>query len=351
MEKLLKHIEIFRLVGNRFINDRKIQFSLPNSKNATLDDYKAFLKVCELSGELENFEKLVNEILENYKGDTSLWLNCFYDLREAVINSFKENKAYQTFNICDMQLMFPKIDGQMKPVAKNLYNKEAAGRVYVSIDLASANFTALNWVNPDITRNTSSFSEYLHKVFHSEPEFLLDYIADSKYLRQVIFGQLNPSRHITVERNIIKQLYLEYLEPVLKNMENFIQLEVANADEVVVSFSNTPTEDNLAEIREGIIKFCIDSGKTINLSNFHVETFTVQPHIVYNNETGAECFTFYLLRFLNGKLKYKGIPSTYYSITKTLLFGLPVEDWMETIYVDNMRFKLQDSITIKSINS
>ena len=59
----------------------------------------------------------------------------------------------------------------------------------------------IKYVDPEIVLNADTYQDFIKKFADS------DYIAESKYCRQVIWGKLNPKRHITVEKYMIDKVY------------------------------------------------------------------------------------------------------------------------------------------------
>lgn len=52
----------------------------------------------------------------------------------------------------------------------------------------------MKYVNPDIVLNAGTYQDFIKKFTD------LEYVAESKYTRQIVFGKMNPKRHITVEK-------------------------------------------------------------------------------------------------------------------------------------------------------
>ena len=133
-----------------------------------------------------------------YDGSASKFLKDYYDVRDKIITDTMENPAYKAFTQMDMkQYAFerPKVS------KNNVYNGENIGKKFLSVDLSKANFQALRYVNPDIVLGAETYKDFISKFTN------LDYVAMSKYSRQVIFGKLNVDRQITVEKYLINKIY------------------------------------------------------------------------------------------------------------------------------------------------
>lgn len=138
----------------------------------------------------ETIEKIENE----YDGCVEKWLEYCASVRDNAINGVMETEEYKNFNSIDLsQYNFTPICGE-----RSCYTEETNGKRFLSIDLKKANFQALKYVGviSDVT-----YEQFIHR-FGGD-----DYIANSKYLRQVIFGKMNPSRQIKIEKYLMFKVY------------------------------------------------------------------------------------------------------------------------------------------------
>lgn len=138
----------------------------------------------------ETIEKIENE----YDGCVEKWLEYCASVRDNAINGVMETEEYKNFNSMDLsQYNFTPICGE-----RSCYTEETNGKRFLSIDLKKANFQALKYVGvvSDVT-----YEQFIHR-FGGD-----DYIANSKYLRQVIFGKMNPSRQIKIEKYLMSKVY------------------------------------------------------------------------------------------------------------------------------------------------
>ena len=138
--------------------------------------------------------KLVEKIKNEYGGNVEAWLDYCANVRNTAINTLLENPVYKAFNQTSLEQYAIKA-----PCGRSSCFTEACdGSKFISIDLRKANFQALKAIGV-IKDNT--YEDFIKSMGGD------DYIADSKYLRQVIFGQLNPPRQITVERFLTYKVY------------------------------------------------------------------------------------------------------------------------------------------------
>ena len=174
---------------------------------------------------VEVWDTLVENIGTMFNGNVEQWLDYCAKVRDSAIIGTMETPEYKEFNTCDMfKWDIPKEVPQVGE--HSIYNEECDGRFFVSIDLKKANFQALKYAG---VINDESYKDFIYR--HGGD----DYIAESKYLRQVIFGKMNPSRTIRVEKHIMGKTYL-LVQEVFENMG--YELFSFNSDELIFSERN-----------------------------------------------------------------------------------------------------------------
>lgn len=166
------------------------------------------------------WEKIVETIGEKYNGNVEEWLNYCAQVRDNAIIGTMDTDEYKKFNTEDMSKW--DIDPEIQKIGEHsIYNEKCDGKGFVSIDMKKANFQALKYAG---VINDSTYADFIYR--HGGDE----YIANSKYLRQVIFGKMNPGRTIKVEKYIMGEIY-----KMVRNVfdSHFYDLYSMNSDEIV----------------------------------------------------------------------------------------------------------------------
>lgn len=186
---------------------------------------------------VDTYVKLCQNIEEKYGGNLSLWLDYCAKVRDAAIFGVTESDKYKSFN--DSKNLLKEYDIDIQIGEHSLYSQETDGKRYVSIDLKKANFQALKFVG---VLDDASYDDFIRKYGGD------DYIVNSKYLRQVIFGKMNPGRTIKVEKYIVSKIH-EIVSPVFLDWKLFS----FNSDELIYSLEDFyPSEDNLNSIVKAV---------------------------------------------------------------------------------------------------
>jgi hypothetical protein len=249
---------------------------------------------------------LWNYIDNNYNGNPEEFLKDFYAVRENIVSTIPNNEAFKAFNIMDMNQFATK---QLSPRCSSLYNETNIGKRFISIDLTKGNFQALNYVDKNILLNSETYEEFIRKFTD------IYYIEDSKYFRQVIFGQMNPKRHITVEKYMIGKVY-DYLTEKYEWMKDLV---VWNSDELIFEITvpniDLPTPESIETAIE------MDLGIYV-----HLDLFTLDGYNLYSLKENHKRCTFFAKRnsVYNVYDELMCVPQPYYAIVHKLYHNIPL---------------------------
>lgn len=272
-----------------------------------MDLYKDFFPKRE-------YESAVDLIETKFDGNVDLWLDYCAQVRDTAINTILESESYKKF--ISMDLSEYKINGFKE---RSVYTEETDGKCFISIDLKKANFQALRWMD---VIDDYSYDHFIRRMGGD------DYIAGSKYLRQVIFGKCNPSRQVTIEKHL-----MSLVEDAIKNkMSNHgFKLYSFNSDELVYeeNFDNL----NILDIRKLVedVKMMIEKYLNIEVS---VEYFSVKKVPVVN-DTGNKVDAYVKSNLITGEIKYKKISTTFFPQIYKLIKGMEIEELDRVFFFEN----------------
>ena len=144
-------------------------------------------------------------------------------VKDVVINAIKESEGFSKFNSEDMNNFSVKYTNLP---SKDIYKESNVGKLFISIDMKKANFSALWHYDYSIFDGSKTWEEFIGKYTTNK------HIINSKYIRQVILGNCNPRRQVTYEKYIMGQV----LE-VLINEAGFYLNEIAffSNDEIIIN--------------------------------------------------------------------------------------------------------------------
>ena len=145
--------------------------------------------------------------------------------KEAAMNFIKSREGWDAFNNLDMNQFAAK---NKNFPSKDVFKPTNIGGAFVSIDIKKANFSVLNAYDPAIFGFVNTWEEFIHKFTDS------DYITSSKYIREVIMGNCNPSRVITYEKYVTDGILTKLLDAGIDPM--FIAF--FSNDEIIVDVTS-----------------------------------------------------------------------------------------------------------------
>lgn len=176
-------------------------------------------------------------------------------VKDTAISSIKNSEAYQIFCEEDMN----KFQIQNKNFSSHdIYHEENKNKVFISIDMKQANFSALQHYGDSISKSmfagASTWEDFIGLFTDNK------HIINSKYIRQVILGNCNPKRHITYEKYLMDKFLTQLLE-----------LEIVEPDKIIFFSNDEIVIDVTGYYQNDFDKFCDVHKKVIKLaSNFEI---------------------------------------------------------------------------------
>lgn len=268
----------------RFTKDYSLPINLFNDE--MFDYYRTLYKDFWPTIAEEQMEKEIAEC-----GGVDNWLVEYSKLRDKIINTLEESDEYKDFNSrsLDEYTLHNKNFQE-----RNIYTQETDGKVFLSIDLKKANFQALKYLGV-IKDNT--YEDFIKRMGGS------DYFANSKYLRQVIFGKLNPKRQMTVEKYLLCTVLQTLQYPF-----DGLQLFSFGTDELVYEHDGDFTLKDMLYIQgESIEKFIKG---TLNF-DIRVEPVKITRLPVVNSH-GNTVDAYVRTNIITGEEKLKKVSTTFY---------------------------------------
>lgn len=179
--------------------------------------------------------------LEKYKCEQD-YLEEYNRVKNAAINDIKISDGYKRFNEEDMN----KYTVKYKDLpGKDIFKTSNNGKLFISIDMRKANFSALKFYNRSIFDNADTWEEFIERYTENK------HIVNSKYIRQVILGNCNPKRQVTYEKYLMG-LVLEVLIDELGYSASDIAF--SSNDEIVIDMGKYEDCIRKRELMEWQIK-------------------------------------------------------------------------------------------------
>lgn len=299
----------------RFIKD----FSLPIQ--VTSPEYFDYFKNLYSSlYDIPTKERWLNEAISQ-AGSEEKFIDVMSVTRNKIIESIKETEAYNAFIDYNNPDFLPngrfaisqEIEGVKFSKSSDIYNHGNADKEFISIDLCKANFQTLKYYNPDIVFGANTYEEFI-SIFSD-----FEYLKQSKYLRQVIFGNLNVGRQITIEKFLTSK--------VLGRILNF----GVSAKDVLV-FTNDEIVFRADGYSEDDIRNFVDGFDDINAKVTKFKLVQIEDK------------DFYVKELSNGTKTFKKVPVVYFAQAFKKYFGYEIEDRDLLFVYEGRMAKLLESI-------
>lgn len=312
----------------RFISDNNLQFQYV--------DYLHFLYCLDLFGYEKQWYGLLEMIKNRFNDSPNKFLEEYYKIRDKIITDFLDKKEYKFFSE-EMNMNDFTLDRDSRNItSNNIYNRENLGKAFLSIDLKKANFQTMKHISSSMVNNRATYEDFIGDYTD------LEYIKNSKYTRQVIFGKLNPRRQITCEKYFINEIRKLIDDTITSNGGHIVSM---SNDELVYQISESGNFTN-----DMIIKLA-DAIKTATDFTVHAEIFKLNGYEFQFMDSGENKFTFFEKEFSDGRKKLKSVPVTFYKMAYKLINDLPLhdEDYMFE-YDKNIICQIFNEFQIKKIN-
>lgn len=211
----------------RFVSDYKLPISVLSEKEF---EYEVNLYERDFST-LTKWNWAVENILKEYWGLDD-FLNAYSIVRDKIINGVLESEGYKQFNnskeIADAIKSIPNLKPQNG--AKSVYNYDNVGHHFISFDMKKANFQTMR-IAGIIAQET--YGDFIGQFCDG---IMKEYVTESKYTRQVVFGKLNPSRTINYEKYLMSKAYVDVIQPMTENLG--VTLMYVGSDEIILRADN-----------------------------------------------------------------------------------------------------------------
>ena len=288
-------MKITNNLKNRFCKDTKINIGVLQepyfSKRLELYDnqFNSMKKYKDFSDVLKDF---TNE--QDY-------FEYYNSTKEKIINHLKNTEGIKRLVKADFKEFQIPNTGITQ---KHIFKESNLGKTLLSIDMVKANFSSLKHYDKSIfkvnDKPCNTYEEFVEEFTEYE------YIINSKYIRQVVFGTVNPKRQVMYEKYLMYKILI-MIEEVLK-ADQVDLLDIAlnfSNDEIVIDVTNL--DDKMLEnLKDNIMNN--ELNVPLKLEQYvlgKIQNTDGYAKVFEDGEVDIKCLNNlmypFVLRFLNGE--------------------------------------------------
>jgi hypothetical protein len=252
--------------------------------------------------------KMLEKSLARYGGEDE-FLKEMRRLRNEIIDHVKDHPDYETLGSRKIPIPPSK---DRKIAERSIYKEIFCGKDMVSLDLVKANFQSFQQYSTKIVNEKDTYEEFVGDFTDDK------YFVGSKKIRQVIFGNLNPKRQMTITKHMMY---------ALKHKLNFYSTDVLtlSADELVFEI---PDYTNL----DGLEQYVDKLHEKVRIQGFRIEKVPTKTSSIF------------VKKYPNGTFDLKCCPGNYTVEVLRHIYDEPVHPLDRVFYNDGRVCEYKDSL-------
>lgn len=233
-------------------------------------------------------------------------------VKDSIINSIQLKGIYDQLS-ADPLDSYEVLNNGVR--TQDIYNMGNVNRTFISLDLKHANFNVFRMYSPELVLGFDTYEDMIGSVTK------FDYFKKSKYIRQVIFGNMLPKKQQRLQKFVMSQIISVLHNDVGIDMNDFVS---ASADEVV--FAVDPKDVSM--FVDMVSRKVKENPLTEKMASWiRIESFTLKS-------IGDK--KFFVKEQENGKVEFKGIPSYFFMQVYKKFTNQPITRDDKIFYYDGM---------------
>lgn len=207
---------------------------------------------------------------------------------------------------------------------QDIYSMNNDGKCFLSIDLKHANFNVFKMYSPSLVLNHLDYES----LISSETD--LDYFKQSKYLRQVIFGNLLPKKQQRLQKWIIDKIITVLVDELGIDTLN---IQAASSDEIVIEIDYELAETMLEKVKTAIQTNpnTMDYKEWLSFQIFKLKSIDGRKFFVKESLNSS-------------KVEFKAIQSYFFMQVYKKYIGKPITEQDKVFYFDGMLASFKKSL-------
>lgn len=246
------------------------------------------------------------------------YLNDYSRIKDEAIETVRSAEGFQLFSAYGINDFSIKNKGLP---SSRIYKPENNGRIYLSIDMKSANFSALHEYRDDIFGGAHTWEEFISRFTDNK------HIINSKYIRQVIMGNLNPKRQTAYEKVLMDKLLTDILHTGVINKK---YVAAFLADEIIFDVTDL---ENRHEVIADIYK--------ISSQVPYMKTEVFSLHRIYGHGVDGYIKNVFSMSDASRSIKVKCVDRDMMAFVARYLLKESVTDFDKMFYYNGLLVKFE----------
>ena len=293
-------------VKNRFCKDFKMPFQVVQEPM-----FSYYMHQLNDAFDTSNKLKMLEEVI-NTLGNEDEFFKESNKVKDTIIKAIQSTDAY--IRLQDDRLDNYNTINQIKQ--QDIYNMGNVNKTFISIDLKHANFNVFKMYDSELTLGFDNYEAMIDDITKFE------YFKKSKYLRQVIFGNMLPKKQQRLQKWVMDQIITMLHKDVGIELKDFMS---SSADEVVFVIDAS----NAVEIMDLVSRKLKGNNTTEKFASWcKVEAFTLKSIGDKKYFVKENCVT--------SDIEFKGIPSYFFMQVYKKYTNQEITDMDKSFYFDGM---------------
>lgn len=288
-------MKITNSLKKRFCKDAKV--------NIEVLQEPYFSKRLELYDNQFNSMKKYKDFLDVLKDFTNEqdYFEYYNSVKDKIINHLKNTEGIKKLIKADFKEFQIPNTGITQ---KHIFKESNIGKTLLSIDMIKANFSSLKHYDKSIFKVNGKLCNTYEKFVGEFTEY--GHIINSKYIRQVVFGTVNPKRQVMYEKYLMYKILI-----IIKEMLKADQIDLLDIalnfsnDEIVIDVTNL--DDKMLEnLKDNIMNN--ELNVPLKLEQYvlgKIQNTDGYAKVFEDGEADIKCLSKlmypFVLRFLNGE--------------------------------------------------
>lgn len=309
-----KNMQLSNKIKTRFSKDFKMPFQVVQEPI-----FSYYIDTLDAHFDTKNKLEMLYEVIETLGGEEEFFKES-NRVKDTLIQDIQKSSAYERLN--NDKLDDYNTVNQIKQ--QDIYNLGNADKTFISIDLKHANFNVFKMYDNELTLGYDDYESLIGHVSNFE------YFKKSKYLRQVIFGNMLPKKQQRLQKWAMDKVITVLHNDVGIEMTDFVS---ASTDEVV--FAVDPA--NVDMFVDMVGRKLVSNELTSSVASWcRVEAFTLKS-------VGDKKF-FVKENCLNGDVEFKAIPSLLFMQVYKQYVGKELDPMDKVFYHEGFLAEFKDLV-------